>query len=105
MRITACFLIAATQTACGGAGYAVTVSTPKPTIPKPASCEFQVVNLPPASGYEEIASLTPKGDVAYDPTAFKTLIQPLVCSVGGDLVVAEVNGLAYIRGTVLRKTP
>jgi hypothetical protein len=92
-------------TACGGASYAVTVSTSKPTPAKPLLCDFQIVNLPPASGYEEIATLTPKGDVAYNPVDFKRLVQPLVCSVGGDLVVTEVNGLAYVRGTVMRKVP
>jgi hypothetical protein len=90
--------------ACGGAGYALTVSTPKPTAAKATTCDFRVVNLSPSGGYEEIATLSPTGDVAYDPVEFKRLVQAQVCSIGGDVVVSEVNGLAYVRGTVLRKT-
>jgi hypothetical protein len=104
MRLVACSLVLASLVACGGPGYALTVSTPKPTAAKAATCDFQVVTLPPSRGYEEIAMLSPTGDVAYDPVEFKRLVHAQVCSIGGDMVLSEVNGLAYIRGTVLRKT-
>ncbi len=64
----------------------------------------RAINLAPGAGFEEIATLTPSGDVpARTPDQFKAVVRADVCRVGGDVVVTEVNGLGeYVRGTVLR---
>ncbi len=88
--------------------YATTVSTNQQLTAKPASCDFRVVNLAPTTtGFEEIATLTPKPSLeAWTPEDFKKAVQADVCRLGGDLVVTEINGQgAYVRGTVLRAAP
>lgn len=64
------------------------------------------MNLPPGTGFEEIATLTPDPDKSWDsdPEAFKEHVRADVCRVGGDLVVTEINAKGFFaRGTVLRK--
>jgi hypothetical protein len=98
-------LLIAAAACPGPPKYATTVSTNRPLVAKPATCDFRVVNLAPTTGgFEEIATLTPQpGVVAYTPEAFKQSVQADVCKLGGDLVVTEINGAgAYVRGTVLR---
>lgn len=73
------------------------------TTPKPASCDFRVVNLPPQGDFEEIATLDFVYDPAHNPDEFKQAVHDKVCSVGGDVVVSEINGNGlYVRGTILR---
>jgi len=102
------FLLVVAACASSQPHYATTVSTNQPLAAKPASCDFRVVNLAPTTtGYEEIATLTPKPyEEAWTPEDFKKAVHGDVCRLGGDLVVTEINGQgAYVRGTVLRATP
>ena len=91
---------------CGcAASYPMTVSTDKPLTAKPPTCQFQVVAMPPQSGYEEIATLRLGAISTDNPDTFKDAVRADVCRVGGDLVVEEINGHgAIVRGAVLRKT-
>jgi hypothetical protein len=84
--------------------YALTKSTMAETLPK-AACSFRVVNLTPSGPYEEIATLSSEQSWvrAYNPVDFEARVRDQVCSIGGDIVVTEINGNgAYVRGTVLR---
>jgi len=74
--------------------------------PKPADCDFRVINLPPSGDFEEIGTLTHNDGEYGDqtPYEFKVSIRADVCRAGGDLVVTEVNGHGlYVRGTVLKQ--
>jgi hypothetical protein len=85
-------------------GYDLSVTATTPTAAKHAPCDFQVVTLPPSSGYEEIGTLSPSGFGAQTADDFKAGVHDDVCRIGGDLVVTEINGKGeYVRGTVLRK--
>lgn len=78
--------------------------------PKPADCRFDVLTLMPAEGVTEI------GTVDIEPgqggvnthsrlDSFKREIAPHVCQAGGDVAVAQANGLGwYIKATVLKRT-
>lgn len=83
----------------------MSISSPPPASPKPATCDFRIINLPPGGNeYEEVATLTPTRDKARTPESFKKAVHEDVCRVAGDLVVTEINGNGeYVRGTVLRK--
>jgi len=89
---------------CGGS-YRMTVTSSTEVPPKPVTCDFRVLNLPPTGeDYEEVATLTPSGARSTSPETFKHAVHEDVCRVGGDAVVTEINGQGwYVRGTVLRK--
>jgi hypothetical protein len=89
---------------CGHPPFTRSVSTAKPLTQKPDTCDFQVLSMAPETGYEEIATLAPKyGPVRLSADEFKAAIRKDVCALGGDAVVAQVNGLgSYVRGVVLR---
>jgi hypothetical protein len=89
----------------GCASYRFSASGPLAGASKPPTCDFQIVNLPPGPGFQEIGTLNPDGDgLDIFPDKFKEHVRTDVCRVGGDLVVTEVNGKGqYVRGTVLRK--
>lgn len=83
--------------------YKLSTTQQVATTPKPANCDFRVVNLPPSGDFDEIATLDFVYDPAHDPEDFKRSVRDKVCSVGGDVVVSEINGNGlYVRGTVLR---
>lgn len=86
--------------------FLMTVTATKPLQPKPANCDFEIVGVPPASGYEEIATLSQSGGATTsDPSTFKEKIRADVCRVGGDLVVYRINGLGdFLGGSVMRKS-
>ncbi len=91
--------------AMGCVSYQMSVTTPTPGPSRTSTCDFRVLNLPPGGGeYEEIATLTPARGRATTPEEFKEAVKDDVCHVGGDVVLAEINGQGwYVRGTVLRK--
>jgi len=61
--------------------------------------------MPPATGYEELATLRLGFSMSTDPDYFKQAVRSDVCRVGGDLVVTELNGQGgFVRGVVLRRT-
>ena len=89
-------------TACfAGPSYVVTkTGTAGPA--KPANCEFQIATTKVDREYEEVAILDAKM-WAEDAATFKQTVSTQVCELGGDAVIAEVNGNGrYVRGTVLR---
>lgn len=93
-------LIGCTQIAT----YTLTKSTTSATRPNTSTCSFRVVNLVPQGEYEELGMLVPEYRGAADPAEFETAVRAQVCSIGGDVVVTEINASgAYIRGTVLRR--
>jgi len=85
--------------------YSLTTSTTSPTHPNASTCSFRVVNLVPQGEYEEIGTLVPENSYIRvdNPTDFENAVRAQVCSIGGDVVVTEINGGGgYVRGTVLR---
>ena len=72
-------------------------------LAKPASCDFMIAVTKVDRPYDEIAILDCYANNAYDVAAFKESVRAQVCGIGGDAVIAEVNGHgSYVRGTVLR---
>jgi hypothetical protein len=102
-------IILAATGACGSFMYDGYNLRPNgPAKPKPNACDFRIVSTVPAQGYEEVATLTLKnginGNVPRETDKFQHDVQSQVCQVGGDLVVAEVNGRGdIVRGIVFRK--
>jgi len=99
-----CFLtlLAASCPACfAGPSYVVTkTGTAGPA--KPANCEFQIATSKVDRAYDEVAILDSKV-WSEDAATFKQAVAAQVCELGGDAVIAEVNGNGrYVRGTVLR---
>lgn len=84
--------------------YSLTKSTTVPTQSYANTCKFRVVNLVPKGDYEELGTLIPERYLqATNPTDFENAVRALVCSIGGEVVVTEINGGGgYMRGTVLR---
>ncbi|MCC6811138.1 MAG: sel1 repeat family protein [Deltaproteobacteria bacterium] len=84
-------------------------------IAKPASCEFIVATSLPSADYVEIAvvDVSPKARSKYTGEGlgmaktlqdFKREAAPYVCEAGGDLLLAEMNGLGdYVRGVVFAR--
>ena len=92
--LSACAMYAPSykMTKTGGAGLA-----------KPASCDFIIATTKVDRPYDEIAILDCDANKAGDVGAFKESVRAQVCGIGGDAVIAEVNGGgSYVRGTVLR---
>jgi hypothetical protein len=99
-------LLAIALAGCFTASFPLTVSSAKPLTPKPPSCDFQIVAIPPQGSYEEVATIRSAGKGVDDPSELRGAVQADVCRVGGDVVVTEVNGYGnYVRGIVLRKVP
>jgi hypothetical protein len=92
--------------ACGiaPARYGLVATSPAPLSPRSGPCDFRVVAIVPPGPYEEIATLTPDGgELAMDPEDFGRRVHDDVCGIGGEVVVAQINGAGgYVRGTVLR---
>jgi hypothetical protein len=84
-----------------------TPGSAKPGAAKPADCDFQLVNLPPQKDFEEIGMVTHiAGNRESNPKIFKESIRQDVCSVGGEIVLTQVNDLGeFVRGTIVRLTP
>lgn len=80
----------------------VLTKTGAPGAAKPKGCDFALVTTKVERAYEEIAILD-STVTAEDAASFKQAVGPDVCELGGDAVLAEVNGKGgYVRGTVLR---
>src|SRR4051794_30474248 len=93
--------------ACGlqAASYKSTRTGSSAVTPKPANCDFAIITTRTDRPYEEVAILDSKNYMAHDAAEFKEAIKKDVCELGGDAVVAEVNGYGYYpRGTVVRWT-
>ena len=100
-------VVAVVITGCGlqAASYKATKTGSSALMPKPANCDFAILTTPAARPYEEIAVLDSKNYMAHDVAEFKEAIKKDVCEMGGDAVLAQVNGYGYYpRGTVLRWT-
>lgn len=84
--------------------YNFTPTGPTASAAKPPTCTFRVTATLPTDDLEEIGVLEPVSFKAYDSRSFKQAIAADVCSVGGDVVVMQVNGNgAIVRGVVLVK--
>jgi hypothetical protein len=71
-------------------------------VAKAANCDFLIATSKVDRPYDEIAILDAKM-WAEDAASFKQTVAAQVCEIGGDAVIAEVNGNGrYVRGTVLR---
>lgn len=80
----------------------VLTKTGTPAAAKPKGCDFAIVTTKVERAYEEVAILD-STVTAENAAAFKQAVGPDVCELGGDAVLAEVNGKGgYVRGTVLR---
>jgi hypothetical protein len=84
--------------------YSLTKSVSNVTA-KSANCDFAVVTVPSDRPQEQIgildAELVPYA--ATTAAEFKDAVRNQVCQVGGDEVLAEVNGHGrYVRGTIVR---
>src|SRR5690348_937401 len=102
LSLTALLLLG--LSACGPSAQ-YTASTPNKYPAKPAGCSFAIVTALPDAPLEQLGILDIQrwGNVT-TASDFKELVSPAVCSVGGDLVVAEVNGYGcYVRGSVFRQ--
>ena len=72
-------------------------------LAKPASCDFIIATTKVDRPYDEIAILDRGSTDVGDAAEFKETVRTQVCGLGGDAVIAEVNGYGkYVRGTVLR---
>jgi hypothetical protein len=73
--------------------------------PKAANCEFTVVTVPSDRPQEQVGILDAEM-VPYAATTaaeFQDAVRKQVCEVGGDAVLAEINGRGrYVRGTIVR---
>jgi len=103
-KIFGCAAVTVLVVGCVNARYKVTATVPTVT-PKPSNCEFQVVGVVPTGDFQEVGMVAHDfGLTAKDPAEFKKMIQAEVCRVGGDVVVAGVNGTGdYMTGSVLRR--
>lgn len=104
MRATIPFLLLLAACATLAPAYKVT-RTGTTGAAKPASCDFIIATTKVDRSYDEIAILDcdPNRPFASDVAAFKESVRAQVCGVGGDAVIAEVNGYgSYVRGTVLK---
>src|SRR4051812_8629334 len=77
--------------------------------PLPDRCPLVIASAVP-EGFEEIGviDLNTSGSTGAPKTqsTFKRLIAPTVCRTGGELVVAQANGVGeYVRGTIYRAKP
>jgi hypothetical protein len=80
----------------------VLTKTGTPGAAKPKGCDFAIVTTKVERAYDEVAILD-STVTAENAAAFKEAVGPDVCDLGGDAVLAEVNGKGgYVRGTVLR---
>lgn len=71
--------------------------------PKPAGCDFVIATTKLDREYEEVGILDKNMGMASTAADFKEFVRPQVCALGGDAVIAEINGYGYyIRGTVVR---
>ena len=91
--------------ACGPA-YRYTRTAEATPASKTLDCDFRVTaSLPEGGGYAEIGVFELGSDSSHRIEDFKKKIHDQVCTAGGDLVVAEINGFGYyVRGIVLKKT-
>jgi len=92
--LLACALIAG----CLPPSYAVeSGGTTARVPPRPANCDFEILGVPPARNYVEVAQLVPDVPVrnAGELESFREAIGPQVCQAGGDAVIAKPtpNGL------------
>lgn len=84
--------------------YGLTKSVGNPT-PKAANCDFTVMTVPSDRPQEQVgildAELVPYA--ATTAAEFQDAVRKQVCEVGGDAVLAEINGHGrYVRGTIVR---
>ncbi|HVU04087.1 MAG TPA: hypothetical protein VHE30_20155 [Polyangiaceae bacterium] len=91
---------------CGGAMKTTLTGPPHPA--HSANCDFPVMLTAPEAGYVEIAAIdlqmsSAPGANCTDLAQLKEKIQPEVCRVGGDAVVAIPNGYGvYMKASVLK---
>jgi hypothetical protein len=102
MRATIAFVILLPACAMYAPKYKLT-ATGAVGVAKPASCDFIIATTKVDRPYDEIAILDCDANKAGDVAAFKESVRTQVCGIGGDAVIAEVNGYgSYVRGTVLK---
>src|SRR5258708_1449226 len=86
-----------------GITYRYRSTTSVAAAPKPPTCQFDVLSMPPDKPYDQIGILKAGDPAAADPEVFADVVRAKVCEAGGDAVVAKVNGLGvYIEGSVIR---
>lgn len=77
---------------CIPPSYAVeTGGTTARVAPRPANCDFEILGVPPARAYVEVAQLIPDMPErnAYELDSFREAIAPQVCQAGGNAVIAK----------------
>src|SRR5260221_417808 len=97
-------LLCLTASAC--APYGFTATTQNAGTAKPAGCAFDILTTRPDQPFVEVGIFDVSSrlfSLPSDAGTFKKAVSDDVCRVGGDAVLAEINGYgAYVRGTVLR---
>lgn len=69
---------------------------------RPVNSNFQILTTYPNQKFEEIGIIDIEANIR-DTASFKEFIQEKVCQVGGDAVIASINGYGmYIKGTVIK---
>jgi hypothetical protein len=108
-RTLACFCVSAVFVACAPASSTFTPSSATRFPARQAECDFVVLTALPDAPVVQVGIIdVDQGNWGGIKSAadFKSLAAPQVCSSGGEIVVAEVNGFGqYVRGSVFRAAP
>lgn len=77
---------------------------------KPMNCSFDLVTAMPVDGVTEVGTVDVEpgmwgGNVYTTLGDVRPVLAPHVCKAGGDIAVAQANGLGvYIKATILKRT-
>ena len=93
-----------------GPTYRFSSSVAQTPDPRTEECNFHLVDAWPYPGYHQIGVVEYDGSFGSSPTTdhgeFWNQIQAEVCRGGGEVVIAQINGLGwYVRGIVLARVP
>ncbi len=99
-------LIMAALLASGCSKYTFSPRTGLHYPPKPDDCNYHLVSAWDEPGYEEIGVVeVDHGRPATSYNKFWHDIRTEVCRAGGEVVIAQINGVGwYVRGIVLRRS-
>jgi hypothetical protein len=89
--------------ACGPLHYKYVPTTANKAAARAPGCSFEILTTRPDRPYIELGVLElDDGRTTQSVAQYRAAVAPDVCAVGGDAVLAEINGNAfYVRGTVI----
>jgi hypothetical protein len=90
--------------ACGPLRYKYVPTTANKAAARAAGCSFEILTTRPDRPFIELGVLElDDGRTTQSVGQYRTAVAQDVCAVGGDAVLAEINGNAfYVRGTVIK---